>query len=85
MYTHRQQEHKRAKREAVKEEKQKAREDKRAAIDNLLASMTEEERTQWHKNNKVISQLLIHSICMCAVQQELHARLHASTCMVQVC
>jgi len=28
-------------------------EEKRAAIDSMLAAMTEEERAEWHKKNKV--------------------------------
>jgi hypothetical protein len=49
----RQQEHKRARKEAQKEEKQKALEQKRGAIETLLAGMSEEERKEWHQKNKV--------------------------------
>ena len=56
----RNQEQKRARKEAEKEEKQKAMAEKRAAIDNMLAGMTEEERAQWHQKNKVTTLAAFH-------------------------
>jgi hypothetical protein len=49
----RQEENKKAKRAAEKEQKQKALEHKRAEIGKMLDSMTEEEREQWHQQQKV--------------------------------
>lgn len=47
------QEYKKARKEAAKEQKQKALQEKRGAIDTMLAGMTDEGRKQWHEKNKV--------------------------------
>jgi hypothetical protein len=49
----RQEENKKAKKAAEKEQKQKALEQKRAEIGKMLEGMTEEEREQWHQQQKV--------------------------------
>jgi ABC-type protease/lipase transport system fused ATPase/permease subunit len=49
----RQEENKKAKKAAEKEQKQKALEHKRAEIGRMLEGMTEEEREQWHQQQKV--------------------------------
>ncbi|WIA17335.1 hypothetical protein OEZ85_014198 [Tetradesmus obliquus] len=48
----RQEENKKAKKAAEKEQKQKALEQKRADIGKMLEGMTEEEREQWHQQQK---------------------------------
>jgi hypothetical protein len=51
--TCRQQEQKKARKEAEKQEKAKAAEQKQKSIQQMLAGMSEEEQAAWHQKNKV--------------------------------
>lgn len=57
------QEVKKARKKARKEAHKEAVEQKRSAIDSMLASMTEQEREQWHSKNKVQLRRGVGSSC----------------------